>query len=370
MVAGSGLEQTMLREGAQIRVGEGHIGFAARKQLVMDAHDFRLESNLEREHIRRTSLAGVKADLCAPLVSNGRLLGAISMGMPRKWASVELKRLFGMVADVGALAISSHLQYREIRQLANSDPLTRIANKGYFMDRAAQTIEDARGVGRETAVLMIDVDHFKRFNDTYGHLSGDRVLRGIGKILTQHVREGDIAARFGGEEFIVLLRAADGETAVRVAERVRVAIRECDFEGLLNDPSQCVTASAGVSVFPEDGTQLGDLIGKADQALYEAKEHGRDSVRRHGQVIEDEEAPPAEKTEAGSGSRDESREIWGRDADSEGEGALDILSALQGAVPLDYADEFREEKDEPEDEGPAPLTTTILEMTTDASEPS
>jgi len=250
------------------------------------------------------------------------------------------------------------------------------------MERAAQILDDVKGSERQTAVLMIDVDHFKRFNDSHGHLAGDRVLRGIGHILKQHVREGDIAARFGGEEFVVMLQAADGETAERVAERIRLAIRESDFDGVLLRSSPRVTASAGVAVFPEDGLELGDLIGSADKALYEAKEAGRDAVRRYGQATEDEEregssvedsvAPALAPANPEGEDDQEALEIPVEEEPPptpDEQRALDILDALTGAIPVGYDDEENPDE-EPEEEEPAPLGATIYEMTRDASEAS
>jgi diguanylate cyclase (GGDEF)-like protein len=126
-------------------------------------------------------------------------------------------------------------------------------------------------------VIIFDVDHFKNFNDTHGHLAGDRVLRGIGDILKQHVREGDIAARFGGEEFVVLLTEADRDSALQVARRIRMAVERSKFDGLLGD-DDAVTISGGVAAYPSDGTQLDELIELADLALYRAKESGRNTV--------------------------------------------------------------------------------------------
>jgi diguanylate cyclase (GGDEF)-like protein len=291
LVAEKGLDGGPLHRGAHIMVGDGRIGFAARKQISMGPRDFRLESNLNREQIQRTECPGIEADICAPLVSNNRLLGAICMGLPRGWASLEVKRLFGMVADVAALALASNLQYRCIQQLANSDPLTGISNKAYYMKRASSILGDAKRFGRKAAVIILDVDHFKRFNDTFGHLAGDRVLRGIGDILKQHVREGDIAARFGGEEFVVLLTEADRSTAAQVAERIRMAVEQSAFGGLVKGPEDAVTLSGGVSVFPDDGTQLEDLIERADIALYRAKDAGRNSILHYGDADRDGTTP-------------------------------------------------------------------------------
>jgi diguanylate cyclase (GGDEF)-like protein len=308
LAAATGLEEGTLRPGAKLNVGEGRIGFAARKQICMGPQDFRLESNINLEHIQATELHGVTADLCAPLVSNGRLLGMISMELPKEWASIEVKRLFGMVADVASLALASNLQYRKIQHLASSDPLTGISNKSHFMRRAERVLKDAEAAGHEAGLLFMDLDHFKRFNDTYGHLAGDRVLRGLGDILQQHVREGDIAARFGGEEFVVLLAEADLDTSKRVAERIRLAIRGCQFDGLFRNPDERVTISIGVAVFPDDSRGVDDLIGRSDIALYRAKNAGRDAVRVYSESAEQAEAEAAARAmaeEASEGERPE-----------------------------------------------------------------
>jgi hypothetical protein len=148
LAASHGLEEGPLHPGAQISVGDGRIGFAARKRISMGGRDFRLESNINREQIQRTEPVGVRADICAPLVGNGRLLGAMSMGLPRGHASIEAKRLFGMIADVASLALASSVQYRQIQRLANSDPLTGISNKGYFMSKGARVLREAEGFHR------------------------------------------------------------------------------------------------------------------------------------------------------------------------------------------------------------------------------
>jgi two-component system cell cycle response regulator len=375
LVAAKGLDEGPLHPGAHIKVGDGRVGFAARKQICMGPRDFRLESNLNREQIQKTEPIGLRSDLCAPLVSNGRLLGAISMGLPRGWASVEVKRLFGMVGDVGALALASNLQYRKIQQLANSDPLTGISNKGYFMSKSARILRDAERFNRKAAVIILDVDHFKLFNDSYGHLAGDRVLRGIGDILKEIVREGDVAARFGGEEFVVLLTEADETSALQVAERIRAAVAECRFKGLITDGAKNVTVSAGVAVFPEDGVQLDDLIERADVTLYRAKESGRNQVLSYQEDrgLPPEKEPRAEAPEAAEPAAESRQEAeamledaWPQMEESEPDGAAPEegpdLPRLSEASPFAYAalPGLASPDEEPEEEWAPPPLPPIL----------
>ncbi|AWI79272.1 hypothetical protein CEW87_07780 [Parazoarcus communis] len=167
------------------------------------------------------------------------------------------------------------LYERKLATLAATDPLTTLPNRRSFMAELERTVAEQQGADdRPGALLMLDIDHFKRVNDTYGHPVGDRVLKHLADVITKVLRREDVAGRLGGEEFAVLLRGTTNETSFGLAERLRRAVcnapLDCDC-GLIQ-----ITISIGLSVF--DGAPAESMLSRADQALYEAKEGGRNRV--------------------------------------------------------------------------------------------
>jgi diguanylate cyclase (GGDEF)-like protein/PAS domain S-box-containing protein len=166
---------------------------------------------------------------------------------------------------------------RDLERLATQDELTGLCNRRELKKRMDEEIRRAERYGQRFSIWMLDVDHFKQVNDTYGHQGGDRVLRILAGNLKQMLRETDVAARFGGEEFIVILSHTGIEQAEQMAERVR---EELSRQEIILDGgrSLSVTASIGVAAYPQHGTTVDDLITVADQALYAAKQRGRNQV--------------------------------------------------------------------------------------------
>jgi len=171
---------------------------------------------------------------------------------------------------------------RELERLSVTDLLTGLHNRRYLLDAFDKEIRRADRHERPFCVLMMDVDRFKQYNDTHGHLAGDEVLKGMGRVLRDAMRDLDVTARYGGEEFICLLPECDAPHAVLAAERVRSRLAQERFAG---GP---ITISIGVAEFPTHGDTAGEVIGAADAALYEAKAAGRDQVKS---------APPKPKEE-------------------------------------------------------------------------
>ncbi len=167
-----------------------------------------------------------------------------------------------------------------LEQLAQTDSLTQLLNRRALTDRITAEMERALRYDSTLALLMIDLDHFKGVNDTFGHLVGDDVLRDVGQLLNQTVRGHDIAARYGGEEFLVLLPETDDVGAVSFAERIRIAVKKHQFaRGSVSMPLR-MTVSIGIAVFPAAMIEsVEDLFARADAALYRAKAEGRDRVR-------------------------------------------------------------------------------------------
>jgi len=283
LVTGYGMQD--VHEGFQQPFGEGFAGVVAKKRVVMAKDDMRYESNLTRQRMVDTEPSEFKTDVAAPIVHLGRTLGVLCIGGVGQ-LSEDDRALFGMIGDMTALALTNYIQYRKIQELANSDPMTRIYNKGYFIKHATSELKLARSGHWEMAVLMIDLDNFKHYNDTNGHLAGDKLLQQIAGILRQEIREQDTVARFGGEEFVVLLHQVGGEEAFEAAERIRRAIAEYPFPNGTKQPLGRVSASLGMSCFPDEAMDLELLILKADQALYAAKEQGRNRVVAAASQIE------------------------------------------------------------------------------------
>ncbi len=166
---------------------------------------------------------------------------------------------------------------RQLQEMANRDGLTGLFNHRYFHEQLSKDFLRARRYHEVLSCVLLDIDHFKKFNDTYGHQTGDIVLSTLGRIIEDSVRDSDLAARYGGEEFALVLYHTDGPAALHVAERLRQAVEGCevDAEGkVLN-----IAISLGVATFPHE--QIHDskeLIECADKALYQAKENGRNRV--------------------------------------------------------------------------------------------
>lgn len=165
-----------------------------------------------------------------------------------------------------------------LEALAHTDPLTHLLNRRALTIRLVAELERVRRYNSPLTMLMIDLDHFKRVNDTYGHLVGDEVLRGIAMILQRSLRSVDMVARYGGEEFVVVLPETTEQGAVAFAERIRQRVEQHAFEAERANTAR-VTVSIGVSAFPAPHVETADdLFSKADAALYRAKEKGRNRV--------------------------------------------------------------------------------------------
>ncbi|MFB6414719.1 MULTISPECIES: sensor domain-containing diguanylate cyclase [Bradyrhizobium] len=193
----------------------------------------------------------------------------------------------GVVAVVRDMTEQKDLQDR-LASLATTDGLTGLANRRAFDERLADEWARARRDGTQLSLLLIDVDHFKKFNDHYGHLAGDACLRALGRILSAQARRpADLAARYGGEEFAVLLPNTGPDGCAEVGEGIRLALKELAMLHGQNPPSRLVTASlGGASAVPsETAMDCSTLVAAADRALYAAKDGGRDRLVMSGQVI-------------------------------------------------------------------------------------
>jgi two-component system cell cycle response regulator len=169
---------------------------------------------------------------------------------------------------------------RQLQELANRDGLTGLYNHRYFYEQLAQDLLRAKRYYEPLSCLLFDIDNFKRCNDTYGHKVGDCVLKTVGELIQRSLRDSDVAARYGGEEFAVILYHTAADGAFEAAERIRLAVKGCEFRKE-NHVFQ-ITISAGVASFPHiDINDPSTMIERADRALYTAKQEGRDRVVVH-----------------------------------------------------------------------------------------
>ena len=214
--------------------------------------------------------------LAAPLVTGNYTVGALvlSRRQERVWSAAD-RRLLAFSADELSAALGRAFAFEEAEIRANIDALTGLPNRRYLQEVLA-SVGPRRRAGDRLGALMIDLDHFKRLNDRYGHATGDRVLRSVGERISAAVRADDTPARYGGEEFAVLLRRADPQQAVEVAERIRSHIGDMPLRELgIGEP---LTVSIGVAVAESHVTDPTALLQSADEALYRAKRNGRDRV--------------------------------------------------------------------------------------------
>jgi len=168
---------------------------------------------------------------------------------------------------------------RNLRDMAMRDGLTGLYNHRFFREALDRELARSARHSRRFSLIFADVDHFKKYNDTHGHLAGDDLLRTLAGILGDQKRGSTIVARYGGEEFVILLAETEKQGALALAERQRQRIEEYPFPGGESQPAGRVTLSLGVAGYPEDGDAATALIGAADRALYEAKHAGRNAVR-------------------------------------------------------------------------------------------
>lgn len=219
---------------------------------------------------------------CLPMSAQGTQLGFLFLSAPGP-APMPRLEIAEAAAEQLSLALSNLRLRESLRRQSIRDALTGLYNRRYLEEALSHELARCARRDLPLSVLMLDVDHFKQFNDGQGHAGGDLLLAAVGELLLTRLRAEDVACRYGGEEFTVILPETDGKEAMRVAEQIRghiAALAVSDGQRALPR----VTASIGVASFPADGELGSALIQKADAALYVAKRQGRNRVERHGAV--------------------------------------------------------------------------------------
>jgi diguanylate cyclase (GGDEF)-like protein len=213
--------------------------------------------------------------IAVPLFYEGGLVGVFGMVSDRReFLDSRQIGLIELMCNQAATSIANARMHAEIERMATTDGLTGLLNHRIFQEKMTDELKRSERYSTPVSLLLTDIDHFKKVNDTYGHPVGDIVLRGVAGILKREIRDIDIAARYGGEEFAVILPETDGAGAKIIAERLRNAIKAETFAA--GAKTLRVSTSIGIATAPSDARTKEELIEKADQALYHAKHHGRD----------------------------------------------------------------------------------------------
>src|SRR6185436_6115614 len=224
---------------------------------------------------------GELAALCVPLIANGRLVGAVQAtrrsGEGEAFTHDEAA-VVELVCSSLASALANAIDYHDATRQTLIDDLTRLYNVRYLYQTLEGEIRRARRYGSAVSVVFMDMDGFKMVNDAYGHRAGSATLTEVAQVITSSVRESDFVARYGGDEFVLMLPETPSKRALYMAERVRERIARHRFKGGVGADIY-LTASFGVASFPEHATQAEKLIELADAAMYEAKQGTKNNVR-------------------------------------------------------------------------------------------
>ncbi len=224
--------------------------------------------------------------ICVPMIGQGQSLGVFHVsweatGPAQDPGRAEDRvRLALALADTLALAVSNVRLREALKEQTIRDPLTRLYNRRYLEDSLGREVSRAKRAGTSIGIIMLDVDNFKQFNDSFGHPIGDRLLRALGDYLKARVRPGDIPSRYGGEEFTLILPEASMEIVRERAESLREGFSQIPLHlgtAVAKIP-QALSLSCGVAIFPEHGTTAEEILRAADEALYQAKRAGKNRV--------------------------------------------------------------------------------------------
>ncbi len=267
-----------LFDAVKVKPGEGIAGkvFTEGTPVLVDDIEKIHDIKSSRKHKYKTG-----SFLSVPLKIGDRTIGVLNIadkitGGIFSEEDMYLIRSFASYATI-ALERSNYYNLAEhLRELSITDSLTGLFNRRYFEERFIEELHRSERHNLSFSLAMIDIDDFKLFNDTEGHLSGDEILRAISFIAKETLRVSDVIARFGGEEFAVIMPQTNKEEAFLVTERIRQAVRELIPKNWKKYPKEAITVSIGISSFPEDGVNRKELIRSADRALYRSKIEGKD----------------------------------------------------------------------------------------------
>ena len=254
-------------------------GWVIKNQKELFLPDLRDEVQLEgvRRFIigkEKTSLSWMGVPLKATNVTGVIALGSYS---PNAFDQADMELLSNLAQHI-TLALDNTIRHAQVEEQARLDSMTGVYNHGYFLKRLAEQATDCSLTNTPLSLIMLDIDYFKQFNDTFGHLVGDRILNALCAAIKHHVKQADAVGRWGGEEFIISLPGATGEQAMQVAKRVGETLASLRVEDRDHRTVPVPTVSQGIAVYPNEADEIYRLIDLADRRLYVAKERGRNQI--------------------------------------------------------------------------------------------
>lgn len=263
----------------RVSPSDGILGEAIRNRVVISRKEYlygRRHWNLGLSTLEEN---GITPEVIAPVpvAWPGKPFGVLVIADCDPLEGTE-RRLATMVSDLLASAIRKGMEKESLESEATNDSLTGISNRRHFDAWFMHELFRARSYRVSLSLALIDIDHFKNVNDTYGHPCGDRVLEQVAAVIRRNTRSSDLVARYGGEEFAVVMASSDKKQALAYAENIRRVVEELRIELPGHENPIAITISIGVSEFPQDGETMKELLDAADIALYEAKSAGRNRV--------------------------------------------------------------------------------------------
>lgn len=254
-------------------------GWVIKNQKELFLHDLRKEVKLVgvKDYVigkEKTSLSWMGVPLKAVNVT-----GIIGLGSyrPKAFKQSDMELLSNLAQHV-TLALNNTFHHAQVEEQARLDSLTGVYNHGHFLKKLEEQAEESLNTNTSLSLIMMDIDYFKQYNDTFGHLVGDQILNALCAAIKQHIKQADAVGRWGGEEFIISLPGATGAQAFQVAQRISQTMSRLRVEDIEQRPVPVPTVSQGIAVFPDEADEIYRLIDLADRRLYIAKQRGRNQI--------------------------------------------------------------------------------------------
>jgi diguanylate cyclase (GGDEF)-like protein len=265
-------------KGVRLPVGYGIAGWVAEKGEPLIISDVQKDPRFAAEFAKQLTFT-TRSIACVPIKSQDQIFGVIELiNSHDEGIFTEAdEHILTTIADFAGIAISNAKAIAKIKQLVITDDLTGLYNSRYFFEQIEYEVERAKRYSTPLSLVFFDLDRFKNVNDTYGHLVGSRLLAEVGSIVQTNIRKTDKAARYGGDEFVIILPQTEKDGATIFARKLLEALHRYPFISS-NGDVLAITASFGVAAFPADAGSAGELINAADESMYLVKESGRNGV--------------------------------------------------------------------------------------------